>query len=173
MGKRGRAQADAGELDLRSEAKPEYTKGPFGMKRRKRVPFSERERIGHEAPGTVLRGPLITVDCECGEKTELHYGDRWSCPNCSRSYDTSKIPRDQYEKIRKIQFRYRLLPIALGAVSISLAIFFTLTGNVFAVFVLLPSALVVWFMLLRPPHRRGFDKAISDLPTWDLRAESE
>ncbi|MEI7692619.1 MAG: hypothetical protein WCJ50_08885, partial [Actinomycetes bacterium] len=80
---------------------------------------------------------------------------------------------DQYEKIRKIQFRYRLLPIALGAVSISLAIFFTLTGNVFAVFVLLPSALVVWFMLLRPPHRRGFDKAISDLPTWDLRAESE
>ena len=143
------------------------------MKRRKRVPFSERERIGHEAPGTVLRGPLITIDCECGEKTGLHYGDRWSCPNCSRSYDTSKIPRDQYEKIRKIQFRYRLLPIALGAVSISLAIFFTLTGNVFAVFVLLPSALVVWFMLLRPPHRRGFDKAISDLPTWDLRAESE
>ncbi|MCX6369778.1 MAG: hypothetical protein NTZ58_00790 [Solirubrobacterales bacterium] len=173
MGKRGRAQADSGGLDLSTDAKSEYTKGPFGMKRRKRVPFGERERIGHEAPGTVLRGPLITVDCECGEKTELHYGDRWSCPNCSRSYDTSKIPRDQYEKIRKIQFRYRLLPIALGAVSISLAIFFTLTGNVFAVFVLLPSALVVWFMLLRPPHRRGFDKAISDLPTWDLRAESE
>lgn len=88
-------------------------------------------------------------------------------------YDTNKIPRDQYEKIRKLQFRFRLLPIVLGVVSISLAIFFTLSGNIFAVFILLPSVIVVWFMLLRPPHRRRFQQAMNELPTWDLRAEAQ
>ena len=176
MGKRGRAQADSGELDLGSTAQPpapEYIKGPMGMKRRKRIPFSQRERLGHEAPGAVLRGPPITVDCECGEQAELQYGDRWTCPSCERVYDTNKIPRDQYEKIRKLQFRFRLLQIVLGVVSISLAIFFTLSGNIFAVFILLPSVIVVWFMLLRPPHRRRFQQAMNELPTWDLRAEAQ
>ena len=173
MGKRGRSRSDSGELDLTADASAEYLKGPLGIKRRKRTPFSQRERLGHETPGSVLRGPPITVDCECGETAALRYGDRWTCPSCARVYDTSKIPRDQYETIRKLQMRYRLLPIALGVGSISLAIFFTLSGNIFAVFILLPSALVIWFMLLRPPHRRGVQKAIADLPTWDLRAEPE
>ncbi len=172
MGKRARSRSDAGEGGSSGEAEPQYLKGPFGFQRRKRIPFSERERLGHEAPGSVLRGPPITVGCECGESAELRYGTRWTCPGCGRSYDTAKIPREDYEKIRKLQFRYRLLPIVVGAVAISLAVFFTLSGNIFAVFVLLPSVLVLWFMLLRPPHRRGFQKAISDLPTWDLRADS-
>ncbi|GEM_PF-599700 len=173
MGKRGRARSDSGELEPSSAPPPpKYIKGPLGMKRRKRTPFSQRQRLGHETPGTVLKGPSIKVSCECGEQTELRYGDRWSCPSCGRIYDTDRIPRDQYEKIRKLQFRFRLLPIVLGAVSISLAIFFTFTGNIFAVFILLPSVIVVWFMLLRPPHRRRFQQAMSDLPSWDLRAEA-
>ncbi|MFM9128108.1 MAG: hypothetical protein ACKOTA_11310 [Solirubrobacterales bacterium] len=57
--------------------------------------------------------------------------------------------------------------------SIALAIFFTLTGNVFSVFILLPSVLLVWFMIIRPVHRRSFQKAIANLPTWDLRADGE
>ena len=172
MGKRGRSRSDSGELDPASSTEPEYMKGPLGIKRRKRTPFSQRERLGHETPGSVLRGPPITVDCECGETVELRYGDRWTCPSCERVYDTAKIPHEDYEKIRKLQLRYRLLPVVVGSVAIALAIFFTLSGNIFAVFVLLPSVLVVWFMLRRPPHRRGFQKAISDLPTWDLRADA-
>ena len=39
-----------------------------------------RERLGHERPGAVLRGPPITVECECGERAELAYGERWSLP---------------------------------------------------------------------------------------------
>ncbi|MSX01815.1 MAG: hypothetical protein F2813_01495 [Actinobacteria bacterium] len=173
MGKRGRSRTESGELDLGSGSEPQYMKGPLGIKRRKRTPFSQRERLGHETPGSVLRGPAITVTCECGEVVELRYGDRWTCPSCDRVYDTERIPRDQYEKLRKTQFRFRMLPIILGVVSISLAIFFTLTGNIFAVFILLPSVIVMWFMILRRPHRRAFQKAISDLPTWDLRAESK
>jgi hypothetical protein len=32
------------------------------------VDVRRREPLGHEAPGTVLRGPRITVTFECGEK---------------------------------------------------------------------------------------------------------
>ena len=27
----------------------------------------KRERVGREEPGSVLRGPPITISCECGE----------------------------------------------------------------------------------------------------------
>ena len=175
MGRRSRARlADGDEDAVASEAPaqpPSRERRNFFT--RKRVPFSKRDRLGHEAPGSVLRGPPVTITCECGNKAEVAYGVVWQCDRCGRRYDTSKIPRDQYEHIRAIAFRYRLVPIALGVVSISLAIFFTLTGNIFSVFILLPSVLLIWFMIIRPVHRRSFQKAIADLPTWDLRADSE
>jgi hypothetical protein len=171
MGKRARSRSDAGEPDSASSPEPEYLKGPLGIKRRKRTPFSQRERLGHEAPGSVLRGPPITVDCECGESTELRYGEGWTCPKCERVYDTTEIPHQQYEAVRKLQLRFRLLPIALGLGTLTLAVFFTLVGNVFGVFILIPSASVAWFMVVRPIHRRRFEAAASALPSWELRAK--
>ena len=32
-------------------------------------------------------------------------------------------------------------------------------------------ALIVWFVFLRPTHRRRYREAIAELPRWDLRAE--
>jgi hypothetical protein len=39
------------------------------------------------------------------------------------------------------------------------------------VFFLLPVALIVWFVFLRPTHRRRYRAAIAELPRWELRAE--
>jgi hypothetical protein len=130
-----------------------------------------RERLGHEAPGTVLRGPPIAVTCECGAKQDLRYGDAWSCERCGRRWDTNQIPREQYEAVRRTQLRYRVLPVALGMLVATLAIFFSLTGNVFSVFFLMPVALTVWFVFLRPMHRKRYRAAIADLPKWELRPE--
>jgi hypothetical protein len=124
-----------------------------------------------EAPGSVLKGPRITVNCECGQTNYLAYGETWTCGNCGRLYDTNRIPRDDYERIREISLRYRLLPIAFGAVVALLAIVFTLTGNIPGVFFLLPVALVTWFVFIRPFHRRRYREAIQGLPVWQLRAE--
>jgi hypothetical protein len=138
------------------------------MARAKRPP---RERLGREQPGAILRGPPITVTCECGSKHDLAYGDRWTCENCGRAYDSNRIPREEYDVIRRTQLRFRVLPVALGLVVLALAMFFTLTGNVFSVFFLLPVGLMLWFVFLRPLHRRRYRAAIADLPRWDLRAE--
>jgi len=130
-----------------------------------------RERLGHEEPGAVLRGPPITVTCECGEKRHLHYGETWQCERCARQWDTRQIPAEQYEAIRRLQWRFRLMPIVFGVVVAALAIFFTLTGNIFNVFVLLPLAMMIWFVFLRPVHQRRYRQAIADLPRWELRPQ--
>jgi hypothetical protein len=136
--------------------------------RRERPP---RERLGHEKPGAVLRGPPITVTCECGERAELPYGERWRCPSCGRWYDTARIPREDYERIRRTQLRFRILPVAYALFVSAVAVFFIVTGNAFSVFFLLPISLMAWFLLIRPVHRGRYRQAISDLPRWDLRAE--
>jgi hypothetical protein len=137
---------------------------PAAPERRRRL------RFGDETPGAVTKGPPITVTCECGERHELFYGERWTCPRCGREYDSGQIPADEYAQIRRLQLRYRAVPIALGLTVAALAILFTLTGNIVGVFVLMPVALMVWFVFIRPTHRKRYRAAIAELPRWDLRA---
>jgi hypothetical protein len=132
---------------------------------------AERERVGHEEPGSILRGPPIAVTCECGEKRDLRYGETWSCERCGKRWNTRQIPAEQYQLIRRTQLRFRLLPVVYGLIVAAAAIFFTLTGNLFSVFVLLPLAMMAWFIFVRPAHRRRYRRAIAELPRWELRPE--
>jgi Flp pilus assembly protein TadB len=111
------------------------------------------------------------VTCECGESAKLDHGEHWTCPGCDRAYDTSRIPRAEYDVIRRAQLRFRALPIALGLVVLALAVLFTLTDRPVNVFILLPLALMAWFLFLRPAHQKRYRRAISELPRWDLRAD--
>jgi hypothetical protein len=138
---------------------------------RRSSPRSPRERVGREQPGAVLRGPPITVTCECGESAKLAHGERWTCSGCGRAYDTGRIPRQEYDAVRRTQWRFRALPVAVGVVVLALAVLFSLTGNIVNVFILLPLALLSWFLFLRPAHQRRYRRAIADLPRWDLRAD--
>ena len=61
-----------------------------------------------------MKGPPITVTCECGRTRELAYGERWECEGCGRGWDTGRIPPDQYEEIRRLSLRYRAVPVAFG-----------------------------------------------------------
>jgi hypothetical protein len=144
----------------------------MGRRSRQRPePSAPRERLGREAPGAVLGGPPIAVTCECGVKHDVKYGEVWTCEQCGRRWDTNQIPREEYEVVRRTQLRFRILPVVLGVLVASLAIFFTLTGNVFSVFFLLPVALTGWFALVRPVHRRRYRAAIAELPRWNLRPD--
>jgi hypothetical protein len=130
-----------------------------------------RERLGHEEPGAVLRGPPIAVRCDCGRKRDLRYGEAWSCEGCGKRWNTRQIPPEQYEVIRRTQLRFRMLPVGFGLVVATAAAFFTVTGNLFSLFVLLPVAMMTWFVFLRPAHRKRYRRAIAELPRWTLRPE--
>jgi hypothetical protein len=162
------AQLASGAMGRRARTRSDGTTASSGPAGR---PRPRRERLGREAPGAVLGGPPISVACECGEKRDLAYGDAWTCERCGRRWDTNQIPREEYEVVRRTQLRFRVLPVVLGLLVAGLAIFFTLTGNVFSVFFLLPVALSVWFVFLRPMHRRRYRAAIANLPRWELKPE--
>jgi hypothetical protein len=130
-----------------------------------------RERLGRESPGAVFGGPPIALTCECGEKHDAAYGEVWTCERCGRRWNTNQIPAEQYDAIRRTQLRFRVLPVLFGVVVASLALFFMLTRNTFSVFFLLPVALSVWFVFVRPVHRRRYRRAIADLPRWELKPE--
>ncbi len=126
---------------------------------------------GHERPNTVLKGPPITVRCECGERRSLAYGEVWACPTCGRRWNTAQIDAEEYARLRRVQLRFRVLPVCIGLATSLLALFFLLTGNSFSLFILLPFALVAWGMLVRPIHRRRYAAALGELPRWELRPE--
>jgi hypothetical protein len=129
--------------------------------------------LGRELPGAALKGPLLTITCTCGRTRKLRFGDEWTCEDCGRSWDTSRLPRDEYEAIRRLQLRYRMLPVLFGLLVVALAVMFTLTGNAGAVVLLLPLALLCWFQFLRAAHRRRFRNAVATRRReWRLRGES-
>jgi Flp pilus assembly protein TadB len=101
----------------------------------------------------------------------VRYGDSWTCDDCHRTWNTSRVPSGEYDQIRRMQLRFRLLPIALGLLVVAVAAFFTLTGNARGVFVLLPIALIVWFVFLRPSHRRRYRKAIAERQKWRIHED--
>lgn len=109
----------------------------------------------------------------CGRKAKLRYGDTWTCGDCQRTWNTRRVPRAEYDAIRRMQLRYRLLPVILGLVVVSAAAFFTLTGNGRGVFVLLPVALTAWFVFLRPPLRRRYRKVVARRQKWRIHQERE
>src|SRR3954451_4389988 len=113
-------------------------------RRRGRRGGPEKRRVPRdwERPGAILKGPPITLTCECGARQDVAYGERWDCEACGRSWDTTRIPPDQYQQIRKLSLRYRSVPVIFGALVAVLAIFFTLTGNIFGVFFLMPVGLI-------------------------------
>src|SRR3954452_7250699 len=158
MGRRGRARPDAPAPPSSEASRP-------GRGR------PRRERLGREAPGAVFGGPPIAVTCECGAKHDAAYGEVWTCERCGRRWDTNQIPREDYEVIRRTQLRFRVLPVLFGLFVASVALFFILTHNTFSVFFLLPVALSVWFVFVRPVHRRRYRAAIADLPRWELKPE--
>ena len=73
-----------------------------------------------------MRQPPITLTCDCGQVGYARYGERWTCPECGRTWDTSQIPSHDYAELMSSVRRYRLLalgpPLVLAAIFIPLAI---------------------------------------------------
>jgi hypothetical protein len=73
-----------------------------------------------------VREPPITVTCDCGHVGYVRYGDRLTCPECGKTWDTSQIPREDYASLLRSVRRYRWLslgpPLVLAAILVPLAI---------------------------------------------------
>lgn len=118
-----------------------------------------------------MRGPAITLRCDCGADGRVPFGARWACPECGRSYDTTAIPPGEYERIVSAVRHYRIAGLAMMAVIAAMVLALALSHQPVQIFAGLPLILLVWFMYVRPVFRRRYRRAIADVPTWQLHSE--
>lgn len=118
-----------------------------------------------------MPAPRITITCDCGTRTYVDYGERWTCPDCGRTWDTGQIPAADYDALRRTLRRYRLVvlgpPLAIMAVALPLALLVNL-GYAFVGFIL-----VLGYLLLVQPRlkRRRSAEVLAATRRWSLHPE--
>ena len=115
----------------------------------------------------------ITLRCDCGAEGRAQHGERWVCPKCGRTYDTSQIPSEDYDAISRstAAIAWRLVDRvrdgsdrARGGV----------TGAVLPIFAGLAVTMLSWFLYIKPVVHRRHRRAVSALTRqWNLEAEAE
>lgn len=114
--------------------------------------------------------PPITIRCECGEKRDVAYGERWQCETCGRSWNTAQIPAEEYEQLLRSVRRHKLE--ALVAAAVSAAVLAPLIIFVSASFIgLVPLAMVAWLVGFLPRWRRRYRRTARTAPRWQLHPE--
>jgi Flp pilus assembly protein TadB len=117
-----------------------------------------------------MKGPPITIECECGERREVPYGERWECERCGRHWNTQQIPPEEYEGLlrRMRRFRFEVLAFALAAAAVLVPlIVFVSSAFIFVA----PMAAAIWLFLYLPYWRRRARRAAREAPRWELHPE--
>jgi hypothetical protein len=122
-------------------------------------------------PRSVRRGPRITLTCKCGQHEYLHYGERWTCPKCGRSWNTQRIPLDQYAEIRRTQLRYRRVPIVISVLSLICVVAFIIVGRAVGGLIVVALGATTWSMFFKPMHRKRYRAALAKLPSWEIEPD--
>ena len=117
-----------------------------------------------------MKGPPITIRCECGETKQVPYPERWTCEQCGRSWNTGQIPAEEYEGILREMRRFRLNAIAAAAILTVVFSILALTVSQ-SLFLLLPVLLAFWYIWYMPLWRRKVRRRARSLPTWHLTPE--
>jgi hypothetical protein len=117
-----------------------------------------------------VKGPPITVRCDCGELERVPYGEAWICPGCGRRWDTAQIPSEEYWGIMREMRRYRLEVIAVSVgLGIALAITLANIGSR-QYFPIVLGVMGFWFLIYMPRWRRKVRARARQLPNWNLRS---
>jgi Flp pilus assembly protein TadB len=117
-----------------------------------------------------VKGPPITVKCECGALKHVPYGEVWECEQCGKRWNTNQIASEEYEAILREMRRFRLS--AIGA-ALVLGVGFTILALLVSqsLFLLLPVVLGAWYVWYMPLWRRKVRRRARSLPTWQLTPE--
>lgn len=142
------------------DSKPERSTDPARSRRGQPTAYHAR-----------VRGPPITLTCDCGAASQVAYGERWTCSSCGTTWNTSQIPREDYDRLTRSVRRYRLLvlgpPVALAAVLIPLSVALGVQ-YAFLLFLLV----LAWGLLVMPQLRsRATARVLRERATWNLHPE--
>jgi hypothetical protein len=115
-----------------------------------------------------VKGPPITVRCDCKQVLHVPYGDAVICPSCGRRWDTAQIPVEEYDGVMRDMRGFRLQAMILGSgIGLAVVLFATLTNR--PLFPLALIAMAGWWLLYMPRWRRKVRARARELPSWNLR----
>jgi hypothetical protein len=124
-----------------------------------------------DLPRSIRRGPKITLACECGEKRYLQYGERWTCEKCGRTWNTRRIPLEEYAALRRTQLRYRRVPLLIATLSLVCVVVFIVLGQAAGGLIVVAFAASAWSMFGHPFHKRRYRKELAKIPNWKIEPE--
>jgi hypothetical protein len=117
-----------------------------------------------------LRGPPITIRCECGKTNDVAYGERWRCETCGRSWNTGQIPVEEYEGLLRRVRRHKLEALAMTAIAAAVMVpLIVVVSSRFIV--LVPIVMAFWLFLVLPYWRRRYRRTARGAPRWELHPE--
>lgn len=117
-----------------------------------------------------MRGAPITVRCDCGQVQYVPYGDTWTCPKCSKRWNTNQIPSEQYWGIMR-EMRGERIKVMIAALVLAggFALFAMRSGP--AAWALAPIVVAAWMLVFMPRWRRKLREKTRAIPTWQLHPE--
>jgi hypothetical protein len=124
-----------------------------------------------DLPRSIRRGPKITIECECGERRYLQYGERWTCEKCGKTWNTRRIPLDEYAELRRTQLRYRRVPLIVSALSLICVVAFIVIGKALGGLLIVALVATAWSMFVHPMYKRRYREQLAKVPTWKIEPE--
>jgi hypothetical protein len=117
-----------------------------------------------------MRGAQITLRCDCGDTGYVHFGERWTCRKCGRTWNTAQIPAEEYWEIMRDMRRLRFTVIGTAlTMLVPIAALTPFLG--IRILLLLPVAMSFWFIFYMPRWRRRVREQARNLRRWKLRPE--
>jgi hypothetical protein len=117
-----------------------------------------------------LARPPITIRCECGEKRDVAYGDRWQCETCGRAWNTQQIPAEEYAGLLRRVRRHKLEAVGTMAAAAAVLVPLIVFVDPSVVF-LVPLLMAGWLFVFLPYWRRRYHATARSAPRWELHPE--
>jgi len=121
-------------------------------------------------PPVAAPTPPIAIRCECGGEAAVPYGERWTCPECGRGWNTAQIPAAEYARRNRQMNRYRLEILACAALLLVVfvpLVLFVSSGYLFLGIIVM----LAWMFFYMPFWRRRVRRAAANAPRWELTPE--
>ena len=100
----------------------------------------------------------------------MPYGERWTCAECGRRWNTAQIPVEAYLHRNRQMRRFRFEVLAFAVVL--LVVFAPLVLFVESAYVFLAVIVgLAWMLLYMPFWRRRLRRAAASAPRWELHPE--
>ena len=96
---------------------------------------------------------------------------RWWTRTGGRTWNTRRIPLEEYAALRRTQLRYWRVPLLIAVLSLVCVVVFIVLGRAFGGLIVVAFGVSAWSMFVHPFHKRRYREQGAKIPTWKVEPE--